>query len=100
MPLYLDEIWLKWDSPERAKQVLTQFRGMGTGDFAFPKGVTLKAGPWFSNEERKIVLVLDIADHTDTFAAFGLALAYGLIERRRLAPIVAWEALDDVISRL
>jgi hypothetical protein len=86
MPLYLDEIWLKWDSPERAKQVLTQFRGMGTGDFAFPKGVTLQAGPWFSNEERKIVLVL--------------ALAYGLIERRRLAPIVAWEALDDVISRL
>lgn len=100
MPLYLDEIWLTWDSPERAKQVLTQFRSMGTGEFPFPQGVTLKAGPWFSNEERKIVLVLDIADHAQTFGAFGLALAHGLIERRRLAPIVEWSALEEVISRL
>jgi hypothetical protein len=100
MPLYLDEIWLAWDSPERAKQVLTQFRSMSTGEFPYPEGVTLKAGPWFSNEERKIVLVLDIADHAKTFGAFALALAYGLVERRRLAPIVEWSALEEVIGRL
>jgi hypothetical protein len=100
VPLYLDELWLKWDSPEKAKQVLTQFRTMGTGGFPFPEGVTLKAGPWFSNEEAKIVLVLDIADHATTFGAFGLALVYGLIERRRLTPIVEWSALESVVDRL
>jgi len=100
MPLYLDEIWLKWDSPDRAKQVLTQFRTMAGGQFPYPDGVTLKAGPWFSNEEAKIVLVLDIADHAKTFDAFGLALAHGLIERRRLTPIVEWGALDAIVDKL
>ena len=100
MPLYLDEIWLKWDSSTMAKQVLTQFRSMAGGDFPYPEGVTLKAGPWFSNEEAKIVLVLDIADHAKTFGAFGLALAHGMIDRRRLTPIVEWSALDDLMDKL
>jgi hypothetical protein len=100
MPLYLDEIWLKWDSFDKAKQVLNQFRSMATGQFPFPEGVTLEAGPWFSNEEAKIVLVLDIADHAKTFGAFGLALAHGLIERRRLTPIVEWSALERVVELL
>jgi len=100
MPLYLDEIWLKWDSIDRAKQALAQFRSMATGEFPYPEGVTLKAGPWFSNEEAKIVLVLDIADHAKTFGAFGLALAHGLIARRRLQPIVEWSALESLIERL
>jgi hypothetical protein len=100
MPLYLDEIWLKWDSAERAKQVLSQFRSMATGEFPYPEGVSLVAGPWFSNEEAKIVLVLDIADHAKTFSAFGMALAHGLIERRRLTPIVEWRALESMIDRL
>jgi hypothetical protein len=100
MPLYLDEIWLKWDSSDKAKQVLTQFRTMAGGQFPYPEGVTLKAGPWFSNEEAKIVLVLDIADHAKTFGAFGMALVHGLIERRRLTPIVEWSALDELIGTL
>jgi hypothetical protein len=100
MPLYLDEIWLQWDSAERAKAALTQFRSMATGAFPYPEGVSLKAGPWFSNEEAKIVLVLDIADHAKTFGAFGMALAHGLIERRRLTPIVEWSALDSLIDSL
>jgi hypothetical protein len=73
---------------------------MATGQFPFPEGVTLEAGPWFSNEEAKIVLVLDIADHAKTFGAFGLALAHGLIERRRLTPIVEWSALERVVELL
>jgi hypothetical protein len=100
MPLYLDEIWLKWDSLDRAKQVLSQFRSMTTGQFPYPEGVTLTAGPWFSNEEAKIVLVLDIADHAKTFGVFGMALMHGLIERRRLTPIVEWTAVDQLVSNM
>jgi hypothetical protein len=100
MPLYLDEIWITWDSPARAKEVLQQFGGMTRGDFRYPDGVTQVAGPWFSNEEKKIVLVLDIADHAQTFPAFGFALAHGLITRRRLTPIVDWSAVSALIDAL
>jgi len=100
MPLYLDEIWLRWSSSDQAKVVLTQFSSMASGDFAFPEGVTLKAGPWFSNEEAKLVLVLDIADHAKTFGAFGMALVHGLVDRRRLTPIVEWGAVQEMVKRL
>jgi hypothetical protein len=99
MPLYLDEIWLQWDSVETARRALTVFRNMDS-DFAWPPGVRLVAGPWFSNEEAKIVLVLDIVDHAATFTAFTFATANGLIARRRLSPIVAWPAIDDVLRLL
>jgi|ERR1700687_307419 len=99
MPLYLDEIWLRWDSPETARRALNMFRNMDS-DFPWPPGVRLVAGPWFSNEEAKIVLILDIADHTATFTAFTVATANGLIVRRRLTPIVAWSALDEVLRLL
>jgi hypothetical protein len=100
MPLYLDEIWLKWSNVEGAKMALQQFRSMVTKDFPYPEGVSLKAGPWFSNEEAKIVLILDIADHSKTFGAFGMALSHGIIERRRLTPIVEWSAVDKLIGLL
>lgn len=98
MPLYLDEIWLHWSSAEQAKEVLTRFATMASGDFPYPEGVSLKAGPWFSNEEAKIVLVLDIADHAKTFTAFTLAMVHGMVERRRLTPIVEWSALQDTLA--
>jgi hypothetical protein len=100
MPLYLDEIWLHWDSVETARRALTMFRGMDSDSFGWPPGVRLVAGPWLSNEEAKIVLVLDIADHAATFAAFHLATAHHLIARRRLTPVVAWEAIDDLLRVL
>ncbi len=100
MPLYLDEIWISWDSPARAKQVLEQFGGMARGEFPYPEGVTQVAGPWFSNEEAKIVLVLDIADHAKTFVPFGIGLANGLITRRRLTPIVEWSAVSALADAL
>jgi hypothetical protein len=100
VPLYLDEIWLRWSSPDEAKRALELLRGMATGGFPFPPGVTLRAGPWFSNEEAKLVLVLDIADHADTFVPFGTALANGLFDRRRLTPIVEWAAVEALIERL
>lgn len=100
MPLYLDEIWLHWGSAAEAKNALERFRGMFAGDFAWPAGVTLKAGPWFSNEEAKIVVVLDIEDHTKTFVPFTAALAHGLISRRRLTPIVEWHTVDEAAAVL
>ncbi|MEO8604846.1 MAG: hypothetical protein ABI629_19930 [bacterium] len=100
MPLYLDEIWLSWDSPERARQVLQTFQPMAGGGFPWPEGVALVAGPWFSNEEAKIILVLDIADHAKTATSFHLAVAHGLIARRRLTPIVEWSAVDQLLGVL
>lgn len=100
MPLYLDEIWLQWDSVATARRALTMFRSMDSDAFGWPPGVRLVAGPWFSNEEAKIVLVLDIADHSATFTAFSLATAHGLIARRRLTPVVAWSAIDDLLRLL
>jgi len=100
MSLYLDEIWLQWDSPDTARRALSVFRTMDSESFSWPPGVRLVAGPWFSNEEAKIVLVLDIADHAATFASFTLATAHGLIARRRLTPVVAWQAIDDVLRLL
>jgi hypothetical protein len=100
MPLYLDEIWLRWRSADEAKATLSSFASMASGEFPYPAGVSLVAGPWFSNEEAKIILVLDIRDHASTFPAFGLGLTHGLLKRRRLTPIVAWSAVDDLLSKL
>lgn len=101
MPLYLDELWLNWADVDACRRSLDAFAGLGDGSFNFPPGVRMVAGPWFSNEDSKIVFVLDIADHTDTFVSFSLGVAHGLIQRRRLTPIVEWKsvlALRDVLG--
>jgi hypothetical protein len=100
MPLYLDEIWLEWRSAAEFEETLRRFLTMGDGQFAYPEGVRLEAGPWFSNEEGKIVLVLDIADHTKTFQPFGMALGYGVIKKRRLTPVVPWSEVRQLSSAL
>jgi hypothetical protein len=100
VPLYLDEIWLQFDSPDGAKRALQTFLPMAGEGFPWPEGVRLVAGPWFSNEEAKIVLVLDIADHAKTFASFGLAQVHGLAARRRLTPIVEWSAVAALVDQL
>jgi hypothetical protein len=100
MPLYLDEIWLNVNSADSAKKVHKMFQGVLKGDTGFPQGVTLKAGPWASNEEAKIILVLDIQDHAKTFVPFSTALTSGMITKRRLTPIVEWSAMDEVVKGL
>lgn len=100
MPLYFDEIWLAWDDADGARRVLSAFSHMDSGEFGYPEGVRLVAGPWFSNEEPKILLVLDIADHAKTFNPFSLAMAHGLIARRRLTPIVEWSAMQELLRAL
>jgi hypothetical protein len=98
MPLYLDEIYFNIASKETFKQVFDMIGGAIKN--GFPPGVTLKAGPWFSNEEPKIVLVLDIQDHSLTFSPFSGALARGIVEKRRLTPIVDWSAAEKTVKEM
>ena len=99
MPLYLDEIWLNPASEETLRRGFEMLRGM-TANATFPEGVTLKAGPWFSNEEAKLIIVLDIADHAKTFVPFSTAVAKGLILRRRLTPVVEAGRVDELLAVL
>ena len=96
MPLYLDEIYLNASSPEDAKKsvgLISQALKDG-----FPPGVTLKAGPWGSNEEAKVVVILDIQDHALTFDGFAKAVSSGLITKRRLTPLVEWSAVEKAVG--
>lgn len=57
-------------------------------DGNFPEGVTRVAGLWFSNEEMKLILVLDVVDHTMTVTTFLRGITSGDVLRRRFTPIV------------
>src|SRR6516225_8085405 len=96
MPLYLDEIYFNVTNKESLKQMHDLISGAIKN--GFPQGVTLKAGPWFSNEENKVVLILDIQDHSMTFGPFTGAVKSGAVSRRRLTPIVDWETAGKVIN--
>jgi len=96
MPLYLDEVYFNIASKDDSKKVYDLINGALTR--GFPPGVTLKAGPWISNEEPKIVLVLDIQDHALTFPAFTGAVAQGVVTKRRLGPIVDWSAFEKFVN--
>ncbi len=97
MPLYLDEIHFNVASKDDFKKVYDLINGAITQ--GFPPGVTLKAGPWMSNEEAKIILVLDIQDHALTFPAFSGAIGQGVVARRRLAPIVEWSTFATALKQ-
>ena len=102
MPLYLDEIWLRDPSPDRVKE----FAGMiasaakSPASVGAPKEVRITAGPWASNEEAKVLFVIDIPDHTATFQVFGTMVSKGLIEKRRLTPIVEWGEVEKMVGQL
>lgn len=100
MPLYLDEIWLNETSADNVKKIHKMFQSVLSGETGFPEGVSLKAGPWASNEEAKIILILDIQDHAKTFVTFSTVMASGLVLKRKLTPIVDWKAMDDVVKAL
>lgn len=96
MPLYLDEIYFNISSKEDFKRSFDLINGALKN--GFPPGVTLKAGPWASNEEAKIVLILDIQDHALTFGPFSGAVASGIVSKRRLSPIVEWSAVEKALG--
>ena len=98
MPLYLDEIYLNATPAENAKKVIALLQEALKG--GLPQGVTLKAGPWASNEEPKVILVLDIQDHSLTFNTFAKIVAQGLVTKRRLTPIVEWSEVERVAKEI
>ncbi|MGH8012217.1 MAG: hypothetical protein ACREQ4_06955 [Candidatus Binataceae bacterium] len=97
MPLYLDEIHFNISNKSDLKRAYELIQGAITT--GFPPGVTLKAGPWVSNEDAKIILVLDIQDHSLTFDPFTGALCGGTITHRRLTPIVDWSQMAKTAGR-
>ena len=98
MALYLGEVYVNTTSPENIKKFVGFFQGMLKD--GFPEGVTRVAGPWASNEEAKILMIVDIQDHALTFAPFANAVTQGLVVKRRLTPIVEWSAVEKLASDL
>ena len=99
MPLYLDEIYVNTDQPDNLKKFFTRIQeGMMKGQL--PQGVTRVAGPWASNEEPKIIVVLDMQDHSLTFNTYAKIVAQGLVAKRRLSPIVEWSEVEKMVSEL
>jgi hypothetical protein len=96
MPLYLDEIYFDVPGKDGFKN-LHDLIGSALKD-GLPPSVTLKAGPFISNEEAKVILVLDIPDHSTTFGVFSGVVGKGLARKRRLTPIVDWEHFDKTMK--
>ncbi len=98
MPLYMGEIYVNASSPDNVKKFISMFQQTLSG--GFPPGVTRVAGPWASNEEAKLILIVNIEDHSLTFDPFSKAVTQGLVLRRRLTPIVEWGAVEKMASEL
>ena len=98
MALHLAELYLNLDSVNRAKEIVQAIDGLLAGNF--PPGVTRIAGPWVSNEEPKLIMVLDIQDHTTTVGPFLRGITHGQVLRRRFTPIAEWETVKNAIAEL
>jgi hypothetical protein len=101
MALFLDEIWLKDPSPDRAREFtrVIELAHENPVNLEVPAETKMIAGPWASNEENKILFVVDMPNHTATFHIFSRLVAQGLIERRRLTPIVDWGEVEKEKSQ-
>jgi hypothetical protein len=96
MALYLDEIYFDVPGKDGFKN-MHDLIGGALKD-GLPPSVTLKAGPFISNEEAKVILVLDIPDHTTTFGVFAGVVGKGLAGKRRLTPVVDWAHFDKTMK--
>ena len=102
MALYLNEVWLNNPSPESFREFVQVF-GALRGDIqsiGLSADFRLVAGPWLSIEEPKVVFVFDIADATATLPAFGRLVAKGLLQKRRLTPLVDWNEAAKFVNDL
>jgi hypothetical protein len=43
---------------------------------------------------------VDIPNHTPTYQIFGKLVSTGLVEKRRLTPIVEWSEVEKMASQL
>jgi hypothetical protein len=69
-------------------------------DQGISAGRNAQGGPRFSNEESKVILILDIQDHSLTFTPFSHGLTSGAIAKRRLTPIVDWNMVEKIAKEL
>jgi len=102
MALYLDEVWLKDPNPERVKEFVRTIgqAAKSPASIGAPTEVKFVAGPWASNEEPKVIFIVDIPNHTPTFQIFGKLVASGLVEKRRLTPIVEWSEVEKMAGQI
>ncbi len=98
MALFLDTIYFNRQPTDKLKEALANINKSLASGSKLPKGVTLKAGPWYSNEEMKLVVVLDMQDHSLTYTAFSNAVTSGMVEKRKLEPIVEWSTVEAFIK--
>lgn len=102
MALYFDEVWLKDPTPARMKEFVKTI-GMAAkspASIGAPQEVKFVAGPWASNEEPKVLFIVDIPNHTPTYQIFGKLMSTGLVEKRRLTPIVEWSEVEKMAAQL
>jgi len=102
MALYLDEVWIKDPTPARMKEFVKMI-GMAAkspASIGAPPEVKFVAGPWASNEEPKVIFLVDIPNHTPTYQIFGKLMSQGLVEKRRLTPIVEWSEVEKMANQL
>lgn len=102
MALYLDEVWLRDPSPARMKEFvgLIGKAAENPASVGAPEEVRFVAGPWFSNEEAKVIFLVDIPNHTPTFQVFGKLVSTGLVKKRRLTPVVEWGEVEKMVAGL
>ncbi len=102
MALYLDEVWLRDPSPERMKEFVRMIgaAAKSPASVGAPAEVRFVGGPWASNEEPKVIFLVDIPNHTPTYQIFGKLVSTGLVEKRRLTPIVEWSEVEKMASQL
>jgi len=98
MALFLDTIYFTRQPAAKLKEALAMIHKNLTTGTGLPKGVTLKAGPWYSNEELKLVAVLEMQDHSLSYTAFSNAIGSGMVEKRKLEPIVDWSSVEAFIK--
>jgi hypothetical protein len=103
MALFLNEVWLKEPSKENFQQFIDVFgslRGNAETIGLDADIFRLVAGPWMSIEEAKVVFIFDAPDAVSTLPAFGQLLADGLLEKRRLTPLVDWDDAAKFVDGL
>ncbi len=98
MALFLDTIYFTRQPADKLKETLANINKTLSSGSGLPKGVTVKAGPWYSNEEMKLIVVLDMQDHSFSYTAFSNAVSSGMVEKRKLEPIVDWSAVEAFIK--
>ena len=103
MAIFLNEVWLREPSPESFREFIQVFGTLR--DQADSIGLTsdifrLVAGPWMSIEEAKVVFVFEASDAADTLPAYGGLLAKGLLKKRKLTPLVDWDAAAKFVDGL